>query len=226
MQRTQAVFAIQQEWADEEIIDRVLQGDVGAYELLIRRYNQRVYRVVRSILRDDSEAEDVMQEAFVRAYKNLAQFEGRSAFSTWLGRIAVHEALARLERSRRFEPFDFATVDSTSEALRDTNMSPEQQTAISEAREMLEKAILALPPKYRTVLMLRDVDEMSTSETAATLDMSEEAVKVRLHRARALLRKELYAIAGATSTSAFQFPAPRCNRVTRNAMNTIFALSL
>lgn len=210
-----------QEWSDEEVIQRVLEGDTPAYELLVRRYNQRVYRIVRSILHDDSESEDVMQEAYVRAYQHLAEFEGRSKFSTWLGRIAIHEAIARSERSRRFEPIESPTESSGGVVIRDKGMSPEQKAAISEARSLLERAILALPVQYRTALVLRDVDEMTTAEAAAILDVSEEALKVRLHRARAMLRKQLYAISGATSTAAFQFHASRCDRVAKVVLDRI-----
>jgi RNA polymerase sigma-70 factor (ECF subfamily) len=211
----------QQEWSDEEVIRRVLEGDTPAYELLVRRYNQRVYRIVRSILHDDVESEDVMQEAYVRAYQHLAEFEGRSTFSTWLGRIAIHEAIARSQRSRRFEPIESPTESTGGVVIQDRGMSPEQKAAISEAHSLLERAILALPVQYRTALVLRDVDEMTTSEAAATLDISEEALKVRLHRARAMLRKQLYAISGATSTTAFQFHASRCDRVARGVFERI-----
>ncbi len=213
----------QREWSDDEVIRRVLEGDTPAYELLVRRYNQRVYRIIRSILRDDTEAEDVMQEAYVRAYQHLAKFEGRSTFATWLGRIAIHEALARSERSRRFEPID-SPPDSTGGVIpQDLGMSPEQKAANSEARTLLERAILALPVQYRTALVLRDVDEMSTAEAAATLEISEKALKVRLHRARAMLRRELYAISGATSSTAFQFHATRCDRVAKVVLERIAA---
>jgi RNA polymerase sigma-70 factor (ECF subfamily) len=211
----------QQTWSDDEVIRRVLEGDTPAYELLVRRYNQRVYRIIRSILRDDSEAEDVMQEAYVRAYQHLAKFEGRSSFATWLGRIAIHEALARAERSRRFEPIDLPPDSTGGVTLQDLGMSPEEKAANSEARTLLERAILALPVQYRTALVLRDVDEMSTAEAAATLEISEEALKVRLHRARAMLRKELYAISGATSSTAFQFHATRCDRVAKIVLERI-----
>jgi RNA polymerase sigma-70 factor (ECF subfamily) len=188
--------------------------------LLVRRYNQRVYRIVMSILRNDAEAEDVMQEAYVRAFQHLAEFEGRSSFSTWLGRIAIHEALARVERSRRFETIE--PEDSSGEVvIRDEGMSPEQKAAVSEARNLLERAILALPLPYRTALVLRDIDEVSTAEAAAMLDISAEALKVRLHRARAMLRRELYSISGATSSSAFQFHAPRCDRVAQAVLERI-----
>ncbi len=200
-------------WTDEEVVRRVLDGDTGLFEVVMRRYNQRLYRVSRAILRDDAEAEDVMQDAYVRAYEHLDQFAGKAQFATWLTRIAIHEALARVKRRGRWE--SLSSDDETGEDMVPAPMqlNPEQQASSGEVRKLLEEAILALPDAYRAVLMLRDVEEMNTADAAAALDISEENVKVRLHRARALLRRELYARAGATSTAAFQFGAARCDRV-------------
>ena len=204
-------------WSDEEVVQRVLQGETALFEVIMRRYNQRLYRTARAILRDNAEAEDVMQDAYVRAYQHLDQFAGRASFATWLTRIAVHEALARAKRRSRWQSLD-APSGPNGEVMipaAPSHQSPERQASNSEMSRLLEDAILALPDAYRTVLMLRDVEEMSTAETAAALDISEENAKVRLHRARALVRKELYARAGATSAAAFQFPATRCDRVVR-----------
>jgi RNA polymerase sigma-70 factor, ECF subfamily len=216
--------AQQETWSDEQVIDAVLDGSPAVYELLVRRYNQRLYRVVRALVRDDSDAEDVMQEAHVRAFQNLKFFERRAKYSTWLARIAVNEALARIKRGKRFESVDFSESGEATMPP-STFLSPEEAAASGETRHLLEAGILALPAIYRTVLMLRDIEEMSTSEAAEVLEVSEEAVKVRLHRARALLRKELYARAGATSSMAFQFLGPRCNRITEAVMKRIAALT-
>src|SRR5262249_11747647 len=149
-------------------------------------------RACRAILRDDAEAEDVAQEAYVRAYEHLGQFEARARFSTWLTRIAVNEAFARVRRRNRHEEIDArgdsrkSTVKQLSSASRD----PEQSASSAEARSLLEHSIDGLPDLYREVFVLRDVDEMSTSETAEVLAISEQNVKTRLHRARALLRRE------------------------------------
>jgi RNA polymerase sigma-70 factor, ECF subfamily len=209
------------ELSDGQVIDRVLEGDSALYELLVRRYNQRVYRAVRAVLRDDSEAEDVMQEAYVRAFQHLRQFERRASFLTWITRIAIHEALARLERSKRFSPDEFDETDELFLLKGPSPMTPEDSAATSQTRALLEESILALPFAYRTIIMLRDVEEMSTAESAEALEISEDAVKVRLHRARALLKKELFTRAGVTSTSAFQFHAVRCDRVTSAVMQRI-----
>lgn len=213
-------FSEQLRCSDDEIIARILEGDSALFELLIRRYNQRVYRAVRSILGEDGECEDVMQEAYIRAYRHLVRFEHRASFSTWLTRIAVHEALARLRASRRFDhEHDLDALQPEDRgATMNSTLSPEQQTASAETRTLLERAIVNLPRMYRTTLVLRDVEEMNTAETAATLEITEDAVKVRLHRARAMLRRELFRKVGATSAEAFQFPATRCDRVTSKTL--------
>lgn len=201
-------------WTDEEVVGRVLRGETELYEIIMRRYNQRLYRVVISILRDAAETEDVMQDAYVRAYEHLSQFEGRAAFSTWLTRIAVHEALARLRKRERIQPFDEdfvegeISVNPASPAL-----DPEQTISKAELSHMLEEAVLGLPEQYRAVLMMRDVEEMSTAETAAALSLSEENVKVRLHRGRAMVRRDLFARVGGAAKTAFPFLGARCDRI-------------
>lgn len=216
--------AKQEAWSDEEVVRRVLAGEPALYELLMRRYNQRLYRVSRAILRDDTEAEDVMQDAYVRAYQHLGDFEGRARFSTWLTRIAVHEALARTRRRSRFQSLDNAEELSNGGAMKPlaaADRSPEQQAYDGELSSVLEKAILKLPDEHRLVFMLRVVEEMSTDETAEILDLTEENVKVRLHRARAALRKELLARAGAATVQAFQLHARRCDRVVHNVFRIL-----
>ncbi|HZP18322.1 MAG TPA: RNA polymerase sigma factor [Terriglobales bacterium] len=214
---------------DEEVVRRILEGETALFELILRRYNQRLYRVARAILSDDAEAEDVMQDAYVKAYEHLSQFAGRSRFSTWLTRIAIHEALARAQRRKRTEQFGASErsesgsngeVDVAASAL-----NPEEQLSVSELGRALEDAILAIPEQYRLVLMMRDVEQLSTAETASTLDLSEENVKVRLHRARAMVRKHLFAQAGAEAPRAFGFMGERCDRVVGRVMERIGARS-
>jgi len=208
---------------DEELVKRVLEGDTALYEIIMRRHNQLLYRVVRSILPNDDEAEDVMQDAYVRAYEHLDQFTGRAQFRTWLTRIAIHEALARVRRSMRFSPlsarkkFDGDPMD----ILVASDRTPEEQAADSELRNLLERAIAQLPESYRSVLVLRDVQEMSIDEVAAILDLSEGTVKVRLHRARRALRKMIYDRAGGQLAGAFPFPAVRCDRVVANVFRRV-----
>jgi RNA polymerase sigma-70 factor (ECF subfamily) len=202
-----------QAWSDEEVVGRVLAGDEALFEILMRRHNQRIYRIVRSILDDDGEAEDVMQDAYVRAYQHLGQFEGRSTFVTWLTRIAMHEAFARAEKRKRQTSLDDDEILADMKSTLASTDNPEQNVAHRELQKALEAAILSLPPKYRTVIIVRDVEEMSTAEAASTLEISEEAVKVRLHRARALVKRALYRQSGASVRELFAFPATRCDRV-------------
>ena len=211
-------------WTDEEIVQRVRDGDLALFELLMRRHNQRVYRAIRSILGDDSECEDVMQEAYVRAYEHLSQFEGRAQFSTWLTRIAVNEALKRAVARGKLDSLDeerYEEEDETMPAFQSNSPTPEANASRSELKELLEEAILALPQKYRAVIVLRDVEEMNTAETAEVLSLTEANVKVRLHRAHELLRGELLALAGASSTQAFGFHATRCDRVVRTVFERL-----
>jgi RNA polymerase sigma-70 factor (ECF subfamily) len=215
--------ARQEAWSDELVVSRVLEGEAALYELLMRRYNQRLYRVARAILRDDAEAEDVMQDTYVRAYQHLADFEGRAKFSTWLTRIAVHEALARSRHRSRFQPLE--TSDESKGGVMGLVASggrnPEEATYDRELAGVLESAILNLPEDHRLAFILRDVEGMSTDETAECLNVTPENVKVRLHRARAGLRRQLYARVGASRLKSFQFYAPRCDRVVKNVFKAL-----
>lgn len=201
-------------WTDEEVVERVRAGDTALYEVIMRRYNQRLYRVARAIVRDEGEAEDVMQDAYVRAYQSLYQFAGAAPFSSWLTRIAVNEALRRLRLRERNPQLDDARNDQEdSMSFLDPSPTPEQGASMSELGHLLEEAVLGLPMPYRAVVMLRDVEELSTAETAAALDLTEQNVKVRLHRGHAMMRDWLFARAGAKSRNAFPFMAVRCDRV-------------
>ncbi len=212
-----------EEWSDEHVVSRVLAGETALYELLMRRHNQRLYRVARAILRDDAEAEDVMQDAYVRAYQNLASFEGRATFATWLTRIAVHEALARSRRRSRFQSLDIS--DSSNGDLMNSyassDRSPEHESYNRELASVLEKAVMSLSDEYRLVFVLRDVEGMSTEETAQCLNLTPENVKVRLHRAHGKLRTQLYAAVGATAGRCFQFHAVRCDRVVHGVFQAL-----
>jgi RNA polymerase sigma-70 factor, ECF subfamily len=203
-----------QDLPDEEVVRRVRAGEGALFELLMRRYNQRLYRVARAIVRSDAEAEDVMQQAYVNAYVHLAQFEGRAQFSTWLTRIAVYEALARRRRRERLPEIDaMSDHDEGRNALRSSVPSPEQQAITGELRSALEASLDALPEMYRTAFVLREVEGLSTAEAAECLESSEDVVKTRLHRAKVLLRRELLERAGAGARTAFSFHAVRCDRV-------------
>ena len=164
-----------------------------------------------------------MQDTYVRAYEHLDQFAGRAKFSTWLTRIAVHEALARQHRGNRYQELEPMSEREGDPMDRFASLapSPEQQASNSEIRRLLEEAVEKLPDAYRTIFMLRDVEEMSTTEAADVLEITEDNVKVRLHRARALLRKSLYARAGMERKEAFNFHAVRCDRVVKNVFERI-----
>src|SRR6201993_2106018 len=171
-------------------------GDVGAFEELVKRYDRNVFRIAQHITQNREDAEDVVQDAFLKAYSNLEQFQGQSKFYTWLVRIAVNEALMKLRRRRPERTVsldeDIKTdEDSLPREVADWSPNPEQQYTQSELREILSKTIQGLPPSFRTVFVLRDVEGLSTEETAAALELSVPAVKSRLLRARLQLRERL-----------------------------------
>jgi RNA polymerase sigma-70 factor (ECF subfamily) len=195
---------------DAEVIERVCAGEIELFEVVMRRYNQRIYRTVRSILRDDDEAVDVMQEAYLNAYSHLRDFSGRARFSTWLTRIAVHEAFARLRRRRRLEPLE----DSDSEDLMTSQTpGPDERASDGELRAFMEEAVDTLPETFRTTFMLRAVEHLSVAETAEVLGIPEETVKTRHHRARERLQNALTERVGEALPQLFGFHRPRCDKV-------------
>jgi RNA polymerase sigma-70 factor (ECF subfamily) len=211
---------------DEEVVCRVRAGETALYEVIMRRYNQRLYRIARAILRSDAEAEDVMQDAYVRAYEHLGQFAARAPFAAWLTRIAVHEALARLRLSNRNQSLDDDQYDGDlSMQMTSKSPDPEQNASGAQLRDLLEEAVLNLPEHYRTVIMLRDIEELSTSETAEALDLTEENVKVRLHRGHGMIRSWLFERLGARAKEAFPFMGERCDRVVEGVFNRLAASS-
>jgi RNA polymerase sigma-70 factor (ECF subfamily) len=210
--------------SDEEVVYRVRAGETALYEVIMRRYNQRLYRIARAILHNDGEAEDVMQDAYVRAYEHLDQFAARAPFATWLTRIAVHEALARLRGRNRIQSLD-DTEDNGDQSMQITSKSPdpEQSASGAQLRGLLEEAVLGLPEHYRIVIMLRDIEELSTAETADALDLTEDNVKIRLHRGHGMIRSWLFERIGAGAKEAFPFMGVRCNRVVEGVFNRLAA---
>lgn len=203
---------------DEDIVRRILAGDGSLFELIMRRYNQRLFRVVRALLGNDDEAEEVVQQAYVNAYTHLRQFAGQASFATWLTRIAVHEAYASARRRKRTDSFPRAVGAGDADLEGGDTMpsrtpDPERQAAAAEVRRLLEAAIDSLRPTYRSVFVLREVEGLSTHETAEILGLTEEAVKVRFHRGKALLRKDLLDRAGLAASTAFPFLGSRCDRM-------------
>lgn len=207
---------------DNDLVARVRAGERQLFELIMRRNNQRVFRAARSIVRTDDEAEDVMQAAYVNAYAHLDDFAGRSQFSTWLVRIAVHEAFARVRQHRRVE----RTPDIEAETLTVEHASddPERTAVDRQLLAVVENAIDALPEGFRTVLVLRTIENMSVAETADILEITEETVKTRLHRARALLHERVARHADSLALQAYGFHLSRCDRVVSATMKRIGAL--
>jgi RNA polymerase sigma-70 factor, ECF subfamily len=198
---------------DEEVVLRVLDGDTSLFEILMRRHNQRLYRVARAVLQNDADAEDAVQQAYVNAYRHLNQFEGRSRFATWLTRIAVYQALAERRRTRGI-PFEANDQQHVEVAL-SSGPDPERQAYVGELSALLASALAALPEGYRSVFMLREVDGFSTGDTAQRLRLTEGTVKTRLHRAKDLLQRKLQDV---TPSEAFRFGGARCDRLVAMVM--------
>ncbi len=207
--------------SDADVVRRVRGGETALFEVLVRRHDQRVYRTIRSMIRDEDEVEDAMQQAWVQAYLHLGAFQGNAAFSTWLVRIAANEALQRL---RRRGPLARVPEVEEQEDVMGPGEDPEERAAAREALRLLERAVDALPPHHRLVFVLREVEGLSTAETAEALGIAEEAAKVRLHRARAALRRALEQTLGEAAVEAFPFHAPRCDRMVARVMEAIEAL--
>ncbi|HEX9295103.1 MAG TPA: RNA polymerase sigma factor [Polyangiaceae bacterium] len=205
--------------SDEEIVRRIVAGESALYGILMRRYNQRLFRIVRSIVGSSSEAEDVVQQAYIATYLNLGQFEGRSTFSTWLTRVAIHEALARVRLRKRRE--QLLGSDGDAPIGRSLDRDPEQQATIKELARLFEEACDALPDPYRVVFIMRGIEEMSTAETAECLDVTQETVKVRFHRARALLRESFNDDIAEAAREAFSFLGKRCARLTGSVTSAL-----
>jgi RNA polymerase sigma-70 factor, ECF subfamily len=206
---------------DESLIRRVCAGETACFEVLMRRHNERIYRTVRAVLGDDADAEDVMQQAYVSAYQHLASFEGRARFSTWMTRIAINEAYARLRKRHRTEPAPWEDDHAMADEPTASGPSPEQCAARQEMQALLERAVDTLSVPNRTVFVLRSVEGLSTAETAECLKISEEAVKTRLHRANDALRQWLAAQVGDAVQDTFRFFRPRCDAVVSQVMARI-----
>ncbi|HEX7045483.1 MAG TPA: RNA polymerase sigma factor [Burkholderiales bacterium] len=208
--------------ADDELVARLRAGDASAYEPLMRRYNRRLYRVARSILRDDDAAQDAIQEAYVRAFTQLESYRTPGNFGAWLTRIAVNEALMRQRKDRRYTALEGA--DDTDEAatpLLSAAGTPEELAAGGELRRLIEAAVDRLPDGFRTVFMLRAIEQLSVEETAASLDIPVATVKTRFHRARALMQRALRRHIEAAGLKAFDFDGPRCDAIVANVLERL-----
>jgi RNA polymerase sigma-70 factor, ECF subfamily len=205
--------------SDSDVIRRVVAGETALFELLMRRHNQRIFRTVRAIVRDEHEAEDVMQQAYINAYTHLRDFEERATFATWMTRIAMNEAFARV-RPRALRVANDMD-EKAIEQIRSADPDPEQQLAAAELQRLVETAIASLPETYRIVLMMREVEGLDTKEVAECLEVSEDVVKTRLYRAREILRDNVYRRAGLTFNSLFTFGQSRCDRTVAAVMERI-----
>ena len=204
---------------DLELARRIAEGDPVALESLMRACNRKLFRVARSILDDDAEAEDALQEAYVTAYVQMKTFRGGSKLTTWVTRIVINEALGRLRKKKRqaevfvFSPDSVEPAAQESTPMDERSTSPEDQASRAELRAVLERRIGELPVAFRTVFMMRELEEMTVEETAECLGIPEATVRTRLFRARALLRESLAREIDMATGDAFAFAGERCDRI-------------
>ncbi|MEO9477415.1 MAG: RNA polymerase sigma factor [Cyclobacteriaceae bacterium] len=204
--------------SDQEVIRRVLSGEKEWFEVLMRRYNRTLYRVIRGYSRFENEIEDIMQEAYLHAFERLDQFRGAATFSTWLIRIGINEALKEKRKSKQF-----ILEEDDSEARKKIKLLPDTPPPMNkvnpEMQLLIEKAIDQLPEKYKIVFVLHELEGLDHSEISQCLDISASNVKVRLHRARKLLKDELLSLS--RDASVFEFGNARCDKVVNFVMQRI-----
>jgi RNA polymerase sigma factor (sigma-70 family) len=205
---------------DNEVIARVIAGEKHLYALLIKRYNQRLYRVCIAIVNNDTVAEELLQTTYIKAWENLEKFAFKSSFSTWLTRILINESLQWIKKQKKSLSMkdDIMETDTAGRAVANSQ-SPLSKLLQAELKAILEDAICTLPEKYRTVFVMRQIEEMSVAETQACLGLSEANVKVRLNRARTLLREKLSGMYN--KEELLQFHLTRCEKVTLYVMKQI-----
>ena len=208
---------------DAALVSRIAQHDEAAFEALMRRHNGRLFRVVRAILKDDAEAEDALQDAYLDAYRHIADFRGGAALGTWLTRIAINHALMRLRQHRRrivvpFEEWQSNPRPEESGVADERTESPAASTLRSELRAMIERRLDSLPVAFRTVFVMREIEDMTVEETPACLSIPPATVRTRLFRARALLRQELSQDIDAATADVFGFAGARCDRIVASVL--------
>lgn len=207
--------------SDFVIIKRVVGGEKELFEILLRRYNQRLFRVLRSYIHSEDDARDIMQDSYVKAYLKLDQFNCQSSFSTWLIRIGINEALQFI-RKKKHQSENYGKTESLENVfnLPDTNqMNPEKQAIKSETRILVEHAVDRLPEKYRVIFVLHQIEGLTNSEIADTLELTDSNVKVRLHRAKKLLKEELFK--STHDESIFEFGNHKCDLMVEEVMERI-----
>ncbi|MEO8629527.1 MAG: RNA polymerase sigma factor [Betaproteobacteria bacterium] len=223
-----AAPALSEHWSDTELTGRIARHDLHAFEVLMRRHNQLLYRTARGILRDDHEAEDCVQEAYLQAYRAIGSFRSEAKLSTWLVRIVINQALEKLRKRKKEDanvPLDNVVdiesrIDAES-ALGNETERPEAAAIRAQLRRLLETKIDRLPDAFRTVFILRALEEMSVEETAACLGIAEATVRTRFFRARSLLRETILRDIDIAVEGAFAFDGARCDRIVANVLRRI-----
>ena len=200
--------------SDEEIVTKILSGETALFETLMRKYNEQLYRISLSIVGDGDAAEDIMQTAYINAYRQLGNFEGRSSFGTWLTRILINESLLYKKREQRKQQLVMETRFTERH-----NETPLSGLLNKELKDILEKAVARLPEKYRVVFVMREVQGMSTDETMEALELGESNVKMRLIRAKEMLRDSLQQIWN--PKDIYEFNLVRCDRIVDKVMGQI-----
>lgn len=208
---------------EDLVIKRILAGEKELYEILVRRNNQKLYRVIRSYLKEEAEIEDVMQNSYIKAYTKLYQFNLDSQFSTWLVRIGINESLAVLKQKGKIVHINDYNLNTDNDAVLEIpdqkEPNPQEKMTQQETKQLLENAIDQLDIKYKTVYVMKEVEEMSLKEIAIALDISLANVKIRLHRAKEVLKETLYRLS--SKTEVFEFGFSRCDRITENVMKNV-----
>lgn len=199
---------------DPELVARILVGEKKLYEIIIRRYNQRLYRIGMSVLNNDADTEDAMQMSYIKAYEHLSQFKQKSSFSTWLIRIMINECLLLKNKRERFDEDGIEKYLQIKSSMK----TPANIFMNKELNGILENAIANLPQKYRIVFILREVEELSVKETAEALELEESNVKVRLNRAKNMLREDLNSY---IKENVYSFHLSRCDAIVKNVFNRL-----
>ena len=223
--------AIHADDGDLALVRRILTGDRDAFQQLMRLHNTALFRAARAIVRDDADAEDVLQEAYIAAYRHLPDFRGDSRLATWLTRIVINQALGRLRSRRRDNVVELlddrprgAPAPLEQAMDEDAGGSPEAEAVRAELRRLLERKIDALPLAFRTAFILREVEEMTIEETAECLAIPEATVRTRVFRARALLRASLAEELDVATTDVFSFAGARCDRIVAGVLERLRVL--
>ncbi|TRC96858.1 RNA polymerase sigma factor [Mesorhizobium sp. WSM4303] len=206
---------------DMQLVHRAMAREAGAFRAIIKMHNQRLYRIARGVVRNDSEAEDIVQEAYVRAFAALATFRGDASLATWLSRIVINEALGRLRKRRRTMAMPASQEAQIIQFPLNPSDDPERTMAQRQILGLVERATDNLPDVYRTVFIARVIEGLNIEETADLLGVRPETVKTRLHRARALVRKALDDEIGPVLLDAFPFAGRRCERLTEAVMKRL-----